>query len=116
VVTAGRCPARLSTTGRIFLMKLHDATPDRVHFGTAEASEMARLLTEPHVVLREAGLNITADAVPGPIVVVPPSSGAAPTTIVVGPRIGTDGRVEWVALLIVDGDILEEFKPPNPEK
>ena len=40
-------------------MKLHDATPDHVpgisgvHVGTAEPSEIARLLTEPHAVLRE---------------------------------------------------------------
>ncbi len=62
-------------------MKLQDITPDQVpgisgmHVGTAESGEMARLLTEPSAVLREAGLNLAEDAKPSAIVVVPREGG-----------------------------------------
>jgi hypothetical protein len=98
-------------------MKLHDATPNQmpgisgVHVGNAEPSEMARLLTEPHAVLREAGLNITAGTTPSPVVVVP-STGATPSAIVVVPRIDDDGHISWVGVIMVDGDVIEELHGP----
>ena len=98
-------------------MKLHDATPDHVpgissvHVGNAEPSEMARLLTEPHTVLREAGLNLPAGATPGPVVVVP-SAGATPSVIVVVPRTSDDGHINWVGVIMVDGDVIEELHGP----
>jgi hypothetical protein len=98
-------------------MKLHDATPDQVpgssavHVGTAEPSEMVRLLTEPHAVLQEAGLNFAADATPIPVVVVP-GAGATPSAIVVVPRVGGGNRINWVALVIVNGEVVEELHGP----
>ena len=80
-------------------MKLQDITPDQVpgisgmHAGTAESGEMARLLTEPSAVLREAGLNLAEDATPSAIVVVP--------------REG--GRNLWI--VVVDGTVVGIISP-----
>jgi hypothetical protein len=99
-------------------MKLHNATPANVpgissmHVGTAEPSEMARLLTEPYAVLREAGLNTAAGAMPSPIpIVVAP--GATPSAIVVVPRINDDGQIDWVGIIIVNGDVIGEIPGPH---
>jgi hypothetical protein len=49
-------------------MNLQESTSTRVpgvaamHVGEAEPREVARLFTEPHAVLNEAGLNIAEDA------------------------------------------------------
>jgi hypothetical protein len=100
-------------------MKLHNATPanvpgiSSVHVGTAESSEMARLVTEPHAVLREAGLKTTtAGAVPSPIVVAPGAPGATPSAIVVVPRINDDGKIDWVGVVIVNGDVIGDIPGP----
>jgi hypothetical protein len=48
-------------------MNLHEVTPQAevgisaVHVGTADRNEVARLVTQPHAVLREAGLNAGAE-------------------------------------------------------
>lgn len=48
-------------------MKLQDITPaeapgiSAMYFSRAEPSEAARLITEPHAVLNEAGLNVDKD-------------------------------------------------------
>ena len=95
-------------------MKLHDATADdvprisSVHVGTAEPSEMTRLLTEPHAVLREVGLNVAASATPSPIMIVP-TTNAKPSAIVVLPRIDDDGHIDWVTVVMIDGDVIEEI-------
>jgi hypothetical protein len=48
-------------------MNLQDITPARaegitaIHFGRAEPGELARLVSDPRAVLKEAGLNISED-------------------------------------------------------
>ena len=71
---------------------------------------LTRLLTEPHAVVREAGINIPTGATVNTIVV-GPGAGETPTAIVVVRR--GDG---WVGLIVVNGEVVGEVSGPVLEK
>jgi hypothetical protein len=69
--------------------------------------ELTRLLNKPHAALREAGLDIAADATHIPVVVVP-GTGATPTGVTVFPVRDIEGDiVGWNAFVIENGQLVE---------
>lgn len=48
-------------------------------------------------------------SMPSPIVVAPV---ATPSTVVVVPRVNDDGQIDWVGIIIVNGDVIGEIPGP----
>lgn len=72
---------------------------------------LTRLLTEPHAVLREAGIKIPEGTTPNTIVV-GPGAGATPTSIVVVAHRDLEGNVSWGSLVVVNGSVVGEVSGP----
>ena len=68
---------------------------------------LTRLLTEPHAVAQEAGINIPTDTTIN-TVVVGSGAGETPAAIVVV-HLGDGG---WIGLIIVNGQVVGEIEGP----